>query len=280
MPIYNAGHQLRFAVLSLLGQSFRDWELLIIDDGSTDDALEGISDIRDPRTRILQDGRNKGLAARLNQAIDLARGSYFARMDQDDIAYPERFVSQLALLESRPELDVVAVRAISISDDDEYLGSRPGPLSHEQICSQPWKGFYFPHPTWMGRTQWFRTHRYASPGPFFCEDQELLLRSYKRSRFATIDEVLFGYRVRNQFNWKKQLKTRWTLFNVQRRHFIRSGQIHFALLSLAAFSARIGSDLIRLIRQSLTGPAFAAARDDSPESLRWRQVLETIREKP
>jgi hypothetical protein len=86
--------------------------------------------------------------------------------------------------------------------------------------------------------------------------------------------------VRERFNWKKQLKTRWTLFNVQRRHFIGSGQIRFALLSLAVFSARIANDLIRLIGHSFAGPALTATRDESPESVRWRRVLETIRGKP
>lgn len=73
MPIYNAGSDLRPAVLSILQQTFPDWELLIIDDGSSDGAAEGISDIRDSRIRVLRDGLNRGLAARLNEAIDLAR---------------------------------------------------------------------------------------------------------------------------------------------------------------------------------------------------------------
>ena len=81
MPIFNAGSYLRLAVLSIVRQTFADWELLIIDDGSTDNALQDIADIRDHRIRILRDGENKGLAARLNEAIDLACGSYFACMD-------------------------------------------------------------------------------------------------------------------------------------------------------------------------------------------------------
>ena len=91
MPVYNAGKYLRLAVLSIVRQTFTDWELLIVDDGSTDNALQGIADIDDARIRILRDGKNKGLAARLNECIDLARGKYFARMDQDDVSYPERF---------------------------------------------------------------------------------------------------------------------------------------------------------------------------------------------
>ena len=86
MPIFNAGKHLRLAVLSIIHQTFSSWELLIFDDGSTDNALESLSDLKDPRIRIFSDGLNKGLAVRLNEAIDMARGHYFARMDQDDVS--------------------------------------------------------------------------------------------------------------------------------------------------------------------------------------------------
>ena len=91
MPIYNAGEVLRPAVLSIINQSYFNWELIIIDDGSTDNSLEYIQDILDPRIKIVNDGLNKGLAARLNEIMDLGRGVYFARMDQDDISYPQKF---------------------------------------------------------------------------------------------------------------------------------------------------------------------------------------------
>src|SRR5665647_2642353 len=100
MPVYNAGKYLRLAVLSIVHQTFTDWELLIVDDGSTDNALQDIADIDDARIRIYRDGENKGLAARLNECIDLARGRYIARMDQDDVSYPVRFVRQIAALQN------------------------------------------------------------------------------------------------------------------------------------------------------------------------------------
>ena len=90
MPIYNAGEYLPDAVNSIIAQTYTNWELFIIDDGSTDNAINSVESINDARIKILNDGLNKGLAARLNQAIDLAKGQYFARMDQDDISMPER----------------------------------------------------------------------------------------------------------------------------------------------------------------------------------------------
>lgn len=276
MPVLNGGQHLRLAVLSIIGQTFRDWEMLIIDDGSTDNALQGIADIHDRRIRILRDGKNKGLAARLNEAIDLARGEYFARMDHDDVSYPARFIHQLALLESNPELDVVAVRAITISDDNVLVGSLPYSLSHPEICARPWQGFYLPHPTWMGRISWFRAHQYALPGPYFCEDQEILLRGHARSRFATVDRILFAYRIRNTINSKKQAKTRWALLKIQWCHFYNSKQFHFIFFAWAVFVGRIASDLLKIIRQTLLGDRNLRVAVDSVCSTEWQDVLKQI----
>lgn len=273
MPVYNAGQHLRFAVLSIVGQTFRDWELLIIDDGSTDEALQDIADIHDDRIRILRDGQNRGLASRLNEAIGLARGQYFARMDQDDISFPDRFASQIALLQSNPALDVVAVRAITISEDNGPIGNLPGPLSHDEICARPWQGFYFPHPTWLGHTKWFRAHRYASPGPYFCEDQELLLRSFAKSQFSTVDQNLFAYRLRSKINWKKQTKTRWTLFNVQLHYFLNSGQFIFLFLAWSVFVGRVVRDALTMLRQVTMGRQYPIAIADSTVASKWLEVL-------
>jgi len=272
MPVYNAGPHLRLAVLSILRQTLRDWELLLIDDGSTDDGLQTIADIRDPRLRILRDGVNKGLAARLNEAIDLARGRYLARMDADDVSYPDRFVCQLELLQGASRPDVVAVGAVTISDSNELRGYLPRAVSHERICAAPWQGFYFPHPTWMGNISWFRRHRYAFPGPYRCEDQELLLRAYAESRFETVDQVLFAYRVRSRVDWPKRLKTRLTLFGFQIRHFLRLRQYRFAFLALSVIWGRLASDGWLFLGMKGGGPAGAPAVA-GVDLARWREVL-------
>lgn len=274
MPVYNAGKYLRLAVLSIVKQTFTDWEFLIIDDGSTDNALQDIADINDARIRIIRDGKNKGLAARLNESIDLARGQYFARMDQDDVSYPERFVRQIEALQNNPQLDVVATRAITIDDDNQATGLFPYSLSHDEICAKPWRGFYFPHPTWLGRIEWFRKHHYTEPGPYFCEDQDLLLRSYRESRFATVDEILFGYRVRRSVNWRKLTKTRQTILMIQLRNFIESYQWHFLLLSILTFMGRVSSDLLKLGRLMISKPSPEVVI--APVCSQWQLVLNAL----
>ena len=278
MPVYNGGRLLQPAVLSIVKQTFTDWELLVIDDGSTDGSLEFIQHIRDARIRVISDGLNKGLAARLNDAIGLARGRYFARMDQDDISFPERFARQVAVLDENSDIDLVGVRSIAIAHDDQIVGYFPYALDHKELCARPWLGFYIVHPTWMGRTAWFRRHRYATPGPYLCEDQELLLRSFASSRFAVIEDILFAYRVRSLIAWRKMLRTRWSVLKVQVRHFLRVKQVAYVLLAIFAFSARVVTDgwdvLIQMFRGSPRRRYPIVA--DSGIIAKWRDVLRSV----
>jgi glycosyltransferase involved in cell wall biosynthesis len=254
MPVFNAGIQLRLALLSIVRQTFLDWELLLIDDGSTDGALAGVADIVDSRIRIICDGQNRGLAARLNEAIDLAKGVFFARMDQDDISHPERFARQIDLLKNDSSLDLVGAYCLTISETNEILGVLPKASSHDEICARPWLGFYVPHPAWMGRIEWFRVHRYASPGPYCCEDQELLLRTHAVSHFHVLPQLLLAYRVRDRLNWKKAWRTRTTLYGLQRRYFGSKKQYFNCVLAAMAVATRLGIDSLRMLKQFVVAP--------------------------
>lgn len=279
MPVFNAGRYLRSAVISIIRQSFTDWELLVIDDGSSDGAVDDILDLDDARIRVLRDGSNRGLAARLNEAIDMARGRYFARMDQDDISYPERLARQVAALAQNPELDLVAVRCTAINFENKLVGAMPYALMHDEICVAPWRGFYLVHPSWMGRIEWLRQHRYAVPGPYFCEDQELLLRSYRDSRFATVPEILFAYRVRSRIAWGKTFRTRATILGIQLHYFLHIRQWHYGALAAMVFVARVMMDSSNMLIQQLWGTDFLGFRITSvgaTEHSQWRAVLGAV----
>lgn len=279
MPVFNAGRYLRPAVMSIVRQTFTNWELLIIDDGSTDAAVDLIANINEPRIIILRDGERKGLAARLNEAVDRARGKYFARMDQDDISYPERLERQVATLDSYPELDLCAVCCVTINTNDELIGALPHALAHEDICARPWLGFYLPHPTWMGRTGWFRRHRYASPGPYFCEDQEMILRTFNVSRFVTLPETLLAYRIRDRINWVKLIRTRNILLGVQLRSFWRDRNIRFMLFSLLAYCERFSTDTLNVTMQYFgrTGIRFPKCLPvNTDDQSRWGAVKRSV----
>ena len=271
MPIYNAGAHLRLAVLSIVAQTFERWELVIIDDGSTDNALQTIADIRDPRIRIFRDGKNKGLAVRLNEACAIAIGQYLARMDQDDVSYPERLRLQVEALQADPGLDLVAGRAIIIDENNGHAGMFAFAGTHAEICAQPWRGFVFPHPAWMGRIEWFLKHRYAEPAPYFCEDQELLLRTYRQSRFLALDRVVLAYRIRAGVNWAKLAATRRAMLAMQWRLFGASAMWRQAMLALLAYFAKSGLDLLQ--RTSDADAAQGGSPLDVGVAGEWTRIL-------
>jgi glycosyltransferase involved in cell wall biosynthesis len=193
MPVFNSGKTIALAVASIVRQSYQNWELLVMDDGSTDDTVEIVQRFGDPRVRIVVDGVHRGLPTQLNRAVDMARGRYFARMDGDDIAYPDRVLRQVEYLESHPEVDLLASEMIVFRSDGSILGTRRSPQSHAALCRHPWRGIRMSHPTWMGRIEWFRENPYSSEAHRM-EDRELLLRTHARSCFATLPEILVAYR--------------------------------------------------------------------------------------
>jgi glycosyltransferase involved in cell wall biosynthesis len=212
MPVYNCGKTIAVSIQSILNQTFRDWELIIIDDGSKDGTLATAREFRDPRIRIVDGQRNLGLPSRLNEAVELSGGRYFARMDGDDIAYPERLAKQVAFLSLHPEIDLLATAVSVFRDDGFLLGLRPVPLVHDAICARPWAGFPMAHPTWMGKREWFRANPYHT-NAVRMEDKELLFRTYAKSTFACLDEVLLAYR-ENSMSFGKIL--------LARKNFVRT----------------------------------------------------------
>ena len=276
LPVYNGGTVLPMALASIDRQSFHEWELILIDDGSTDGCMAGFNS-SDSRVRVVQDGRNLGLAARLNQGIDLARGRYLARMDPDDVAYPGRLKAQVQFLDGHPDIDVAATRAMIFRDDGSPVGLFPFRETHAEICAAPWRGFYFPHPTWMGRIEWFRRHRYRIPEIVRAEDQDLLLRSYGTSRFACLPEVLMGYRQTGLFV-KKVLTARCNLALAQWSVHLEQGRPGQAVLGFLVFALKAVADaalgIVGARRLFISRMARAAPPD---EVERWKKLWEEMR---
>ena len=125
VAVHNGGAALRASVDSILGQTFADFELVVVDDGSTDDTAGFLASVADSRLRVLS-GPHQGLGAALRRGLDRARGEYIARQDADDIAHPDRLTAQVAFLDAHP--DVVLVGAHAFMHDG--VGKRLGVLAH------------------------------------------------------------------------------------------------------------------------------------------------------
>jgi len=120
MPVYNGDRFIDKSIKSVLSQTFNNFEYIIINDGSTDDSLKIIESYEDSRIKIINYSKNRGITFALNNGLNVAKGDYIARQDQDDISYPDRFMLQIEYLENN-DVDLVDTNFIFIDENDKYL---------------------------------------------------------------------------------------------------------------------------------------------------------------
>lgn len=133
MSVYNGEKYLREAIDSILNQTFTDFEFLIVSDGSTDGTAEILQSYHDPRIKIINNEKNRGLTKSLNKGLGMAKGEYIARMDADDISLPNRFEEQLKYLERYPETVVLGTSIYVINGAGKLLMKEIAPSDPSKI---------------------------------------------------------------------------------------------------------------------------------------------------
>ncbi len=198
LPVYNAAGFIAQTIESILAQTFTDFELLLINDGSSDESVKIIEQFNDPRIRLVHNERNLGLIQTLNRGAALARGKYIARMDADDVALPQRLEKQVAFLEQNSGIHVVAAFVDFINTDGEVTGSWStdrAANTEAAIQAMMPQTNCIAHPAVMIRTETLRQFLY-SPAQKGAEDYDLWLRLLATGkRIAKIEEVLLHYRI-------------------------------------------------------------------------------------
>jgi glycosyltransferase involved in cell wall biosynthesis len=195
MAVYNAEKYLSEAVDSILSQTFGDFEFIIIDDGSTDQSWAILESFgrRDQRL-LLHKQSNAGLIDSLNRACSLARGTYVARMDADDISLPRRFERQVAFLEKNKDIGVVGTWIQDIGSQGEPGPIWPLPTTAGTIRWFLMFGNCLAHPSVMMRRDLIQRLGYNS-NAMHVEDYDLWIRACDSTGLANISEVLVKYRV-------------------------------------------------------------------------------------
>jgi glycosyltransferase involved in cell wall biosynthesis len=193
MPVFNGEKYLGQAIESILGQTFGDFEFLIVDDGSTDRSLEICRSYADPRIRLERNGANLGLITTLNRGIERAGGEFIARMDGDDISFPERLERQVRFLDENPGVGLCGTwYEKAFPDRTETV--KP-PAGDREI--RFYLGFenVILHPSVMLRKSLLETHglRYDEACRY-AEDYEFWCRCARHTKLAIIPEALVRYR--------------------------------------------------------------------------------------
>ena len=279
LVVRNGAATLPLALRSIAAQTDPRWELLAYDDGSSDDTTEILEHwaSADPRIRLFRSSESQGLGARLNELVHEARAPLIARMDADDVAYPDRLRRQIEFLETHPDVDLVGASLAVFRDNGSLCGKRAAPPTQDEIVGVPFRAFRIFHPTWMGRAEWFRRHPYKV-GAVRSQDQELLYRALPGSTYANVTDVLLGYR-EERISLSRNTRARWQMSWRVAVLAVRRGRPDHALLNALAHLAKAVLDVIavatgarhRLLRQR-------AGRITPEERREWERVWSSVQE--
>ena len=197
MSVYNGERFLRTALDSILGQTFRDWELIVVDDASTDSTPDILAGYRDPRIHVLRNEKNCKQAVSSNRGIAAATGRYIARLDADDVSLPDRLTEQVAYLEKHPEVTLVASAAYFIDEAGSRIGLQPGALSDCELKFTFASRNPVIHSTVVISAEAAkRLNGYdEDPRYWFTEDYEFLSRLASYGKACVLPEPLVEYRV-------------------------------------------------------------------------------------
>lgn len=224
MSLYNTPReQLKASIDSILNQTYKDFELLIIDDGSTEECLKVLGEYEDERIRIIHNEKNMGLVKSLNRGLEQSHTDYIIRMDTDDIAYEDRIEKQIKFVEEHPEYSIVSGRA-DIFDEKGIYGTtmQRGKMTKEDMLF----GTPFVHPTIiLKRKDVMQCGGY--PEYRRCEDYAMEMNLYANGYKGYImDDVLIKYRMdQNGYKKKKfrdrfiEAKARWIYFRKMKVKF-------------------------------------------------------------
>ena len=198
MSVYNGEKYLDEAIESILNQTYKDFEFIIINDGSTDKSLEIIEKYKNKDERIVLISReNRGLIASLNEGITKARGEYIARMDADDISLPKRFEEQVQFMKSE-NIDICGGNYLSINSDGSLFSLNLTPQSHELCTLSLVSKVPFAHPTVMMRKGFLDKYAFKYGQSSFkkAEDLDLWMKMHEKgAKFGNVAELILKYRI-------------------------------------------------------------------------------------
>ncbi|RQO79795.1 hypothetical protein DBR40_02230 [Pedobacter sp. KBW01] len=228
MAAYNQADFIKHSINSILIQSFPDFELIVVDDGSTDDTVSIAKSFNDERIRLIQNESNKGLIYTRNLLLTLAKGEYIAILDADDIAYPNRLELQYKYLLANPDVVLCGGHAAIINEHSEKTGTKlMVPIDNTVDLFM-----LFGNP-FVNSTTMFKTNVFIELGGYqnytISEDFDLFIRMAEKYQVANLDETLVDYRIHSNNTSSLNLDIRLA----NERKIISSMQEHIGLTNHA-----------------------------------------------
>lgn len=213
MPVFNGRHFIEEAVRSVINQTFKSFELLIIDDGSVDSSWEIIQKLQAEYPRFIRSFKlssNGGAFKATNYALRFARGEFIALMDCDDISHPERFQRQIKFFKENPDVAILGTQAVVINQNGEVIGYKKVPKSHDEIYKE--FGVLHPmiHPSCMIRKRLLsgRSFKYLIKYGVN-DDYYTFFTLLNKEKFANLNERLLFYRIHMNNSSLKDIKRKF-----------------------------------------------------------------------
>ncbi|MDR2622351.1 MAG: glycosyltransferase [Dysgonamonadaceae bacterium] len=195
MPVFNSEKYVAEAVDSILNQTFTDFEFIILNDGSTDATSNILAGYNDKRIKVVT-LKHEGLVYCLNKGLELSKGKYIARMDSDDIAYPERLQVQYDFMESHPDVGICGTNYKMFNDTNNNIYTSKFPANDTDIRAQMFGYSAFCHPAVMLRKDCLEKSGLKYDKDFFrAEDYRLWIDLLDYTQGANISQVLLHYRI-------------------------------------------------------------------------------------
>jgi len=235
MSCHNSKKRLKTSIESILDQTYKNFEFIIIDDGSTDDTLDIIRgySASDRRIKIIEKP-NTGLADSLNEGIKIAKGGWIARMDADDVSFVDRFEKQIEFIKKNPEIDVLGTGAVLISPNNEIQNSILLSERHEQITKDIFKRTIIFHSSVIMKKAFFEKVGGYDTNLLRSQDFDLWLKGIKLGhKYHNLQCVLLKYYTNNYKRMLKDVKDKFisALIITFRYRYFRKG-LSWALMEL------------------------------------------------
>lgn len=236
IPVYNAERYLRQALSSVLSQSYRNIEIIVVDDKSTDNSYKMLRQFRkqDKRVRMFRLTKHSGVGTAANYAIIKSRGKYIARMDADDEMMQDRIEKQVNYLKDNPDVVGVGGQCERIDGNGRYLGIKRFPLDHKQIKSMVFRSIPLQQPTLMIQKdrlpkdfEWYNTTLPIG------EDYELYYKLMRYGKLANIPDIILQYREHTAgVSFVSQRYTFWCIWKARILGIVKHGYIPDIVSSL------------------------------------------------
>lgn len=229
MAAYNEERDIGRAIESIQAQTFRDWELIVVNDGSSDNTQATIQQYanQDARIRLINNEKNMGLPASLNKGIEHAHADLIARADADDINLPDRLEKQYAFMQENPDVDVLGTGAWLLDANGMRVNKVSLPESHDELARLSFLKTHFFHPSVLIQRRFFDKAGVYDPNYIRTEDKELFLRGlHAGCRYANLPQPLIEYATDGYVRgWRSLLNQAKSLLKIANIYKIKNGYL-------------------------------------------------------